>query len=241
MIYGSSGRLSGVQKLNAVGRPGNIPGLVFPGIRNPLNTKYTEGLSDVCVVPDMDGDDLPEIAFCFPRVESINLGVSHPAFQHPELFPDEPGMGGYEYDAIDYMGPSWIPNKAQFGRGGIVLVSSHNEMLTNPEQWSRKFDRVLDLHEVGQMFSWMTRASLAPYLRKVVPNVPFLDCFDCIPQVPDPCVCESEDPNAVICEEGCGDCGGIAENLEETEYESWAPSDGSPLGGVAWDSWLGGG
>jgi hypothetical protein len=238
MIYGSSGRLSGVQKLNAVGRPGDIPGLVFPGIRNPLNTKYTEGLSDVCVVPDMDGDDLPEIVFCFPRVESITLGVNHGAFQHPELFPDEPGMGGYEYDAVDYMGPSWIPNKAQFGRGGIVLVSSHNEMLTNPAQWSRKFDRVLDLHEVGQMFSWMTKASLAPYIRKVVPNDPFLNCANCIPEVPDGCVCG--DPNNP-CDEGCEDCGGTPDNPDETEYESWVSSDGSPLGGVAWDCWLGGG
>ena len=240
MIYGSSGRLSGVQKLNAVGRPGSISGLVFPGIRNPMNTKWTEGLSDVCVVSDMDGDDLAELVFSFPRVESLCLTapdwVGNTPFQHPELLPDEPGMGTLEYDAIDYMGGTWIANRAQFTRGGIVIVSSHNEMLTNPQQVSRKFDRVLDLHEMGQMFNFMVRPGLGTYVRKITPNDPFIDCADCIPQVPDGCVCASDDPNALICDEGCGDCGGETDNPNETEYRSYAG-----LGSVAWDTWLGGG
>ncbi|MCH7870978.1 MAG: hypothetical protein IID33_04695, partial [Planctomycetes bacterium] len=141
LIYGNDGnnnindprRLRGAQTLNAVGR-GSIKGLAFPGIRIPLNataegTGMTEGISDVTVVEDMDGDELPEIIFSFPRVESINLGEDVITVQHPELLPDLPGMGNLEYDAYNPM-TGWTSNVAQFTRGGIVVVSSHNSNIS---------------------------------------------------------------------------------------------------------------
>lgn len=219
LIYGQAARLTGVKALNSVGS--SIPGLTFRGIRVRQNVNHTEGLSDVAVVPDMDGDDLPELVFSFPRVESITLGApsklglpgSEVYYQHPDLKPDLSGMGIMEYDAIDYGTPGWNNSMAQFTRGGTVIVSSHNQMLTNPEILTRKFDRVLDLHEIGQMFSLMVRPRLTEYIRKVEPNVPPDGCADC-------------DPNAT------GDCGGDPENPKETPYTSWI---------VKWDTWLGGG
>ena len=215
LIYGNrTARLRGVEALNSVG--GQIPGLAFRGIRVRVNNSHTEGLSDITVVNDMDGDDLPELVFSFPRVESLNLGApdwaNGMAFQHPELVPDEPGMGGLEYDAIDYATPAWNNNQAQFTRGGIVIVSSHNEMLTEPETLTRKFDRVLDLHEVGQMFDFMVVPSLGTYIREVYLDDPPDGCADCAA--------------------GNGPCGGDPNNPAETAYDRWV---------VAWDVWLGGG
>jgi hypothetical protein len=228
LIYGDGNtRLTGQQTVNSVGA--SIPGLTFRGIRVPLcEGNYTEGLSDITVIDDMDGDELPELVFSFPRVESLNLGapawVGSNAFQHPELLTDENGMGLLEYDAINYMGGSWTTNQAQFTRGGIVIVSSHNELLTDPQQVTRKFDRVLDLHEVGQMFGFMVRPSLGKYIRAVFPNDPFTGCADCLPNIYD------EEGN---CTDGCGcDLTGDEEDPNETEYESWI---------VLWDTWLGGG
>lgn len=208
LIYGDNGnnnikprsRFHGAQTLNAVGR-GSIPGLAFPGIRIPLSETWTEGISDVAVVDDMDGDFLPELVFSFPRVESLNLGESTPGFQHPELLPDLPGMGDLEYNALTPFG--WATNEAQFTRGGIVIVSSHNINITNEFALNRKFDRVLDLHEVGQMFSSMSRPSLVPYIIGFQPNNPPSGCADCVP---------GEN----------GDCGGNPDNAKETEYVSYS-------------------
>ncbi|MGD8453542.1 MAG: hypothetical protein PVJ57_17145 [Phycisphaerae bacterium] len=235
MIYGNPGqRLHGIKYLNSTGT--TIPGVTFRGIRVPQNTNYTEGLSDIAVVPDMDGDNLAELVFSFPRVESLTL--ESPAFvegvpyQHPELVADVNGMGRFEFDAIDYNSGAWVPDQVQFARGGIVIVSSHNEMLQDSGTLTRKFDRVLDLHEVGEMFDFMVRPSLAMYMRDLYPNpAGFFGCEDCIEETPEGCVCGGEDPD-VPCEEGCDDCGGIGENPDETEYQSWV---------VAWDVWLGGG
>jgi hypothetical protein len=118
---------------------------------------------------------------------------------------------------------------AQFTRGGIVLVSSHNALLTDRNMVTRKFDRVLDLHEVGQMFSWMTRASVERYEMNRV----WLgwECRDCIPQQPAGCAC-NPDPGDIPCTDGCGDCGDDPLNPAETLVEKWA---------VWWDTWFGGG
>lgn len=190
MIYGNGGRnvgsnpdlrLKRAQTLNAVGR-GSIAGLSFPGIRVSFNSTWTEGISDVAVLSDMDGDRLPELVFSFPRVESLNLGA--PAFvngiphQHPELLFDITGMGDLEYDAIDYNPMSATygqfltnPPQSQFTRGGIVIVSSHNSNFSNAFVLNRKADRVIDLHEIGQMFSSMQRPSLQVYPASFSPDL----------------------------------------------------------------------
>ncbi|MBI5865212.1 MAG: FG-GAP repeat protein [Planctomycetes bacterium] len=202
LIYGSGQRITGQpRQLNSVGR--TISGLIFPGIRTPRNadiapqnesTRWTKGLSDVTVVQDMDGDNLPELVFSFPRAEAINLGEENPTIQHPELAPDLGGMGDLEYNAFYGMPPVWHPSEAQFTRGGVVIVSSHNEMLRNPTVLSRKADRVFDLHEAGQLFSGMARPGLIPYIRQGVPRnqldgqgraAQFNVCADCDFQPPD--------------------------------------------------------
>ncbi|MBU0618403.1 MAG: integrin alpha [Planctomycetes bacterium] len=174
LIYGDGAwRLTGIKSVSSVGHSNGIPGLKFRGIRTRQNNGHSEGLSDITVIDDMDGDDLPEIVFSFPRVESLSLKAP-PPYQHPDLIADIGGMGNMEYDAIDYSlyDPSdpnmyelaWTNDKAQFTRGGIVIVSSHNELLKDATQLTRKFDRVLDLHEIGQMFSWMSRPGPMPFI-----------------------------------------------------------------------------
>ncbi len=172
MFYGSAQRLRGIRRLNSAGT--QIPGLIFSGVRTPKNvggsqnssTRWTKGMSDITVIPDMDGDELPEIVFSFPRAESISLGQSNPAVQHPELFPDLAGMGDLEFDAMTPFG--WTPNVSQFTRGGIVIVSSSNEIIRNQNVLNRKSDRVFDLHETGQLFSGMARPGLVPYVRQAL-------------------------------------------------------------------------
>lgn len=171
LVYGSGGRVRGIKPLNAVGR-GDLSGVAFPGIRNPAQVPWTEGMSDVSVVPDMDGDDLPELVFSFPRVESINAGTPLPVVN--PVTPDVPGMGTFEWDPliVDFANPDtspnvtdptkWWRNTAQFARGGIVIVSSHNSMLRFPTLQNRKGDRVVDLHEVGQLFSKQAAGEFLP-------------------------------------------------------------------------------
>lgn len=223
LIYGNNNRLQGVQTLNAVGQ-GNIPGLIFPGIRVALNGGGsagnspwvgTEGISDATFIPDMDGDGLPELVFGFPRAESMSLSVADSRVASPSLFPDLPGMGSLEFNAWDARNGVWNTNIAQFVRGGVVIASSHNTMMTNPNVRSRRNNRSLDLHEVGQMFSAMSRPGVAPYIVGAVP----------LPPPPVPCVnCdqpEEFDENG-NCTRGCGDCGGNQNNPDETEYtDNW--------------------
>ena len=248
LIYGGGGmRLTGTEELNSVGSldQSGIAGVTFRGIRIPQNTDYTEGLADITVIDDMDGDDLPEIVFSFPRAESICLQVEDPSIQHPDLIWDEQGMGVLEYNAFHNLGdpaafdsPVWNMDEAQFTRGGIVIVSSHNEMLKDNDTWTRHGDRLLDLHEIGQMFNFMVRPSLAPYIRGVYrgdpaigsrpptawftdPNSPY--CWDC--------ELNEYDPDTGECTSGCGDCDPNYPE-EETEYDYVVR---------VWDVWLGGG
>jgi len=46
-----------------------------------------------------------------------------------------------------------LENNGHFLRGGLVVVSSQNPLLTSRVATSRNFDRVMHLHEVGQIFS----------------------------------------------------------------------------------------
>lgn len=217
LLYGSSSRIRDVIELNrnAVG-PGALSGLAFPGIRPPVTQPWTQGLADITVVPDMDGDDLAELVFSFPRTESISLAAPVSAgsqnqyqYQHPDLRADLPGMGSLEYNAIKNDG-TWDNGKAQFTRGGIVIVSSHNSLLQDPEELNRKGDRVMDLHEVGQLFNSMSSPALFSFPRLAVPDDPA--CEDCEPNV--------YDPQTNECTSGCADCGGIPNNEAETEYNT---------------------
>ena len=203
LVLGGAGRLREPKHLNAVGNLGSsgIPGLVFMGIRCPRTTTWTEGISDVTVVPDMDGDELPELVFSFPRTESINLDAN--PWQAPDLGPYDAEMGSLEYDPsldevdtvdvsaagvqaaletagyqidfdltdftrasveVEVNGATWLKNRTHFTRGGIVIVSSSNSMFDSPTTLTLKGDRIIDLHEVGQMFSDHRRDEFVPII-----------------------------------------------------------------------------
>jgi len=174
LIYGTSTRLRGNLPLNAVGTA-LLPGLTMPGIRTPLsNVTWTHGISDVTVIPDMDGDSLAELVFSFPRVESVSIGNTASGIQ--SVMPDVGGMGTLEYDAYYGSPPTWHTNEAQFTRGGIVIVSSSSRMLQDPTRLNRKGNRVLDLAEVGQMFTSMGRPSYVRYVRETEFERDSTDC-----------------------------------------------------------------
>lgn len=230
MIYGDSNRLRGENQLNSVGR-GGVDGLVFTGIRTPnavvpmpapndqLSTRWTHGLSSVTVIPDMDGDDLPEIVFGFPRAESVSLAETSTKVQHPDLIPDIPGMGNLEYDAWNPQTQTWTGNTAQFTRGGIVIVSSHNPLLTNRNTQNRKSDRVLDLHETGQMFTNMNRPTAIPYIREAVPqpSAQFV-CADCDGAPPADAMVDMD--GMVECgDDGCPGSDGLGDGVVEDGRE----------------------
>ena len=215
LILGQPGRLRTPKRLNAVGSltPSGIQGLVFTGIRCPRTTSWTEGISDVTYVPDMDGDGLPDLVFSFPRTESITL-TNNP-WQPPVSAPYTP-MGSLEYDPdrdgadtvdlpdpnnpgsflqqrsdfeVTVDGSTWLKNRTQFTRGGIVICSSSNAMFKSTTQLGTRGDRVIDLHEVGQMFTNMRRAEQVP--RLVSETASPDSCFACDPNATDSC----GDPN----------------------------------------------
>jgi hypothetical protein len=226
LLYGDSQRLRGIRSLNAVGNPGQsgIPGLVFPGIRMPMNRTWTEGIADALVLNDMDGDDLPELVFGFPRVESLALndpafGYDGTAYQHPDLLAHPPELGELEFSvARENFYSGWTVNRAQFTRGGIVIVSSHNEILMDHDLLNRRGDRVVDLHEVGQTFTSMVRSQLIPYIALVGADGPLLRCEDCEPDESD-----ENDPGCPDAEncvpDGC-DADGDMWDHEETLVQS---------------------
>ncbi len=168
MIYGDSEqRYLGDYEVNMVGSA-ELPGVIFAGIipnphqpntewgltgttvaytvdGDPAPPYHTEGLRSVTIIPDQDGDNKLEIVFGFPYCNSYRLRYQVMDGTHPAPLPS---LGRLE-------------NSGQFLRGGVVIVASTNELLTNPAQVSRHFDRVMMLQEVGQVFSIMT-AGLPP-------------------------------------------------------------------------------
>ncbi|MEW6249516.1 MAG: FG-GAP repeat protein [Planctomycetota bacterium] len=216
LVYGTPGaKLTGAFSLNSVGT-GNLSGLAFRGIRRPLNTTWSAGMSDLTIVPDMDGDNLPEMVFGFPRVESVSLATeankySDFKFQHPLLKADLARMGDLEYDAGRTA--TWETNRSHFARGGIVIVSSQNEIVRDPNTRNRHSDRLVDLHEVGQLFNTMSRPSLIGF-----PTT----CIGVPTPIPDP-------TGFVSCQSGCvppGNVGGCPTdpndpNVPYTECLHW--------------------
>jgi hypothetical protein len=250
LILGQAGRLRAPKRLNAVGSltPSGIQGLVFTGIRCPRTTTWTEGISDVTYVPDMDGDGLPDLVFSFPRTESITLAGN--PWQPSSSAPYSSGMGSLEYDPardladtvdlpdpnnpgsflqqrsdfeVTVDGQTWLKNRTQFTRGGIVICSSSNAMFKSPTRLGTRGDRIIDLHEVGQMFSDMLRAEQFP---RIVDTTASTDtCFDCI-----------HDPN-VAETDTCGDPNDGKETAYENLTVTWETmlNDQGPVG---FDNWI---
>jgi hypothetical protein len=110
--------------LNQVGTS-QVPGLVFTGITPRGEAQSaTDGLSSVRQIPDQDGDSLPELMFGFPFVDSEGQTV---------------GL---------------LEKARQFLRGGVVIVSSRNGLLSAPSGFAQR--GVIPLDWVGQAFNLAT-------------------------------------------------------------------------------------
>lgn len=123
LIYGRGGtqKLRGLFNLNSVGTEG-LTGVTLSGVRTDGNTDDTDGLSDVTLIPDADGDGKGELVFGFPRTNS----------------------------AGNVVGP--LCGAKQFLSGGVIILSSNNNFLTNPSQSIQ----TIRLDEVGQRFTNIT-------------------------------------------------------------------------------------
>ena len=82
LLYGATGAglLKGEYNLNSVGTSG-LRGITLTGIPTVGNTSETDGLSDVALIPDADRDELSEIVFGFPSVNSARRDVLEVAGQ----------------------------------------------------------------------------------------------------------------------------------------------------------------
>lgn len=179
MIYGKAQRFSGTIGVNGVGV--TLPGLLFTGIMpnpyagdtpvppsgfdsllgnpamagnsipytvdgRPAPPNATEGLRSVIAIPDQDGDGKQELVFSFPWCNSYSLHLQ--------------GADRYLQDFLPGFGR--LENNGHFLRGGLVIVSSQTSLMYDRTAISRRLDRVLELHQVGQAFSDMTDKSSWP-------------------------------------------------------------------------------
>jgi len=131
LIFGKGGnnRLRGLFNLNSAGNAA-LPGVTFAGIRTPQDSNETEGLTSLAAIPDVDGDQRPEIVFGFPLTASRGHNI-HP--QQNGVVPP-------------YSLPT-LEREDQFKRGGIVFVSSTNSLFS-----STSSNAVMQLDMVGQDF-----------------------------------------------------------------------------------------
>lgn len=167
LIYGQKSRYLGSYNVNTTGS-NQLPGVIFSGIvPNPLpgddptnptlaragsSIPYsvdglpaaqfaTEGLRSLTLIPDQDGDGRREIVFGVPWCNSLSLWNQILLGIHPTRL----------------AGTGRLENNGHFLRGGVVVVSSRNSLLSDRTAISRFYDRVMQLHEVGQIFSPMVR------------------------------------------------------------------------------------
>ena len=99
-----------------------LSGITLAGIPTAGNSDSTDGLSDVMTIPDADGDSLDDLVFGFPNTDSAGQTV----------------------------GP--LEAAGQFLRGGVVILSSKNSLLSDPTGAVP----VINLSEVGQRFTNQT-------------------------------------------------------------------------------------
>ena len=172
MLYGQAKRYSGNYEVNNVGQS-TMPGTILTGILpnpnagddlvNPEMARAgssipysvdgavapafdSEGLRGVTLIPDQDGDGQQELVFSFPYCNSYSLE----------------NQVGVNPDPV--IGNGRLENNGHFLRGGVVVVSSRNPLLASRTAVSRHYDRVLQLHQVGQIFSQMLLDPLPPAL-----------------------------------------------------------------------------
>jgi|GEM_PF-1506362 len=132
VIYGGESRLSGEYNLNSVGTK-LLTGVSFSGIRVPEDSDDTDGLAAITRLPDLDGDGLSELMFGFPDTASRG----HNAHSQQD-------------GVVDPATLCTLEKANQFRRGGVVIVSSKNSLLTDPDGAENP---VINLDEVGQLFT----------------------------------------------------------------------------------------
>ncbi len=132
LLYGESGtdRLTGEFNLNSVGTS-LLRGITFTGIRTPQTSNETDGLSAVSRIPDVDNDGKDDLVFGFPDTASRGHNVD----------PEQDGVKDPRTFAT-------LEREDQFLRGGIVMVSSRNSVLSQPTQGLP----VINLDLIGQDF-----------------------------------------------------------------------------------------
>ncbi|MCC7293064.1 MAG: FG-GAP repeat protein [Phycisphaerales bacterium] len=184
LIYGGA-RLIGEYSANQTGK--DLLGITFTGVRTrgePANREQTQGLASIAVIEDLDGDELPELVFGFPRTKSRGHNV--------DVLQD-----GLTRDSSLIS----LERADQFLRGGIVIVSSKNTNLRFPDD--DRLSPVIRLDLVGQQFEDNSPAFGG------VEEFAFADfrshnpCLD----LETPCMCP-EDPDTgeeEACQDYCGD------------------------------------
>ncbi len=133
LIYGGA-RLIGEYNANQTGK--DLLGITFTGVRTrgePANREQTQGLASIAVIEDLDGDELPELVFGFPRTKSRGHNID----VHQDGLTRDSSLISLE-------------RADQFLRGGIVIVSSKNTNLRFPDD--DRLSPVIRLDLVGQQF-----------------------------------------------------------------------------------------
>ncbi len=120
LLYGRRGA-NRIRGSNSLNSVGTsrLRGITLTGIPTVNNNDTTDGLSDVMTIPDADGDGVDDLVFGFPNTDSAGATA----------------------------GP--LEAAGQFLRGGVVIMSSNNSLLRNPDSGTP----VINLSEVGQQFS----------------------------------------------------------------------------------------
>ncbi len=131
LVYGGSGgqKLRGEFNLNSLGV--TFRGVNFTGIRTPQASNETDGMSSVSRIPDVDNDGADELLFGFPNTESRGHNID----------PQQDGV-------VEPRSLQTLEREGQFLRGGIVIVSSQNDALSD----TRIRDIAINLDVVGQNF-----------------------------------------------------------------------------------------
>ncbi len=140
LIYGDERRNTTINLNEVAGA--DLRGIAFTGVlpRDDAQTQ-TDGLSAIRLIPDQDGDRLPELAFGIPFVQSHGHTRRRFVDRNPAS-------------------NTTLERPNQFERGGVVFVASTNTKLTIPDLTFTnnpdapiEFRAVINLDLVGQNFN----------------------------------------------------------------------------------------
>jgi hypothetical protein len=111
-------------------------GVSLTGVRTVGDSPNTDGLSTIALMPDADGDSTPEILLGFPWADSACVGNGR------------------------------LCTPGHFLNGGVVILSSDNDILRNPVSVSGTQE--IDCGAVGQLFTDMSRTDRSGMLQDLL-------------------------------------------------------------------------